>query len=91
MGLSGTTVGQPTGYYPVGAALMQDVNSWILKDVNGSTTYYGYALSLGANQSAAVWKIRREVTTATVTVATYADGDGNYDNVWTNRASLTYM
>ena len=91
MQITATTVGQVTNYYPVGANLSQDLNSWIMKDVNGSTTYYGYALSLGADPTAAIWKIRREVTTSTVTAASYADGNGNYDNVWNNRASLTYQ
>lgn len=85
MELTGTTE-----YFPVGASLAEDINSWILKDSSAGTTYYGYALTLGANQASAVWKIRREVVSGNVTTVTYADGNGNYDNVWNNRASLTY-
>lgn len=78
-----------TEYYPVGAAL-QDVNSWIRKDTAvAGTIYYGYAFSLGADPALAVWRIRREVTAANVTVVTYAKG-GTYDNIWNNRASLVY-
>lgn len=79
-----------TEYFPVGSALSQDVNSWLRRDVNGTTTYYGYALSLGADPALAVWRIRREVLTGNVTVVTYADGNGNHDNIWNNRASLVY-
>jgi len=78
-------------YPPVGGNLGQDVNSWIRKDTSAGTTYYGYALTLNADPAAAVWRIRREVTTGNVTVVAYADGNGNYDNVWNNRASLTYQ
>lgn len=91
MEITATTIGQTINYYPVGANLSQDLNSWIRKGVSGSTTYFGYTLTLGANPASAVWKIRREVTTASVTVASYADGDANYDNIWNNRASLTYI
>lgn len=85
MELSGTTE-----YFAVGGNLSQDMNSWIIKDASAGTTYYGYALSLGADQTLPIWRIRKEIVTGNVTVVTYADGNGKYDNVWNNRASLTY-
>ena len=91
MEITATTVGQVINYFPVGANLTQDLNSWSRKDINAGTSYYGYALALGADPAGAVWRIRREVVSGSVTVASYADGNGNYDNVWDNRASLTYI
>lgn len=85
MELTGTTE-----YYPVGGNLGQDANNWIRKDTNvAGTVYYGYALNLGADPAAAVWRIRKELTTANVTVVSYAT-NGQFNNVWNNRASLTY-
>jgi len=77
-------------YPPVGGNLSQDASNWLRKDAAAGATYYGYAFSLGADPAAAVWRIRKETVTGTVTVVTYADGDGEYDNIWNNRASLTY-
>lgn len=92
MEITATTVGQTINYYPVGANLAQDTLTWIRKDVvSASVTYYGYSLTLGADPAAAVWRIRKETTASTVTTAQYADGNGNYDNIWNNRASLTYL
>jgi hypothetical protein len=68
----------------------ENVDSWIKKDTAvAGTTYFGYA-ELGSNPAAAVWKIRREVVASNVTTVEYADGDLKYDNIWNNRASLTY-
>lgn len=78
-------------YYPIGENLAKDVNSWLIKDpASGTVTYYGYALTTGADQTKAVWKIRKETTSGNDVFVTYADGDGQFDNVWNNRASLTY-
>lgn len=82
---------QTTEYYPIGATLASDVNNWTIKDTNvAGVVYYGYTLNLGASTASAVWRIRKETTTTNVTTVTYADGDGLYDNVWNNRASLNY-
>lgn len=56
-----------------------------------SVTYVGKA-SIGSVAASAVWQIMKidESGTPITTVITYADGDSNFDNVWSNRASLTY-
>lgn len=62
----------------------------IIDNASASITYYGYA-NPGTANSDATWRIlRKEVVSASVTEFKYADGNDNYDNVWNNRASLTY-
>lgn len=54
-----------------------------------TTTYAGFALA-GANPAQPVWRIQRITETATTTLIEYADGNENMDNVWNDRASLSY-
>lgn len=59
----------------------------IIDDTGGTYTYFGFAAPSSAT-SAARWKIKR-LTIAT-NVFQLADGNDQYDNVWDNRASLSY-
>lgn len=56
-------------------------------DEGATYTYIGSAAP-GSADGDAVWQIKR-LTNADTTVL-WADGDANFDNVWTNRGSLTY-
>lgn len=53
-----------------------------------NVTYVGKA-AIASATSAAVWHIFK-IDETSGTVITWADGDANYDNVWDNRASLSY-
>lgn len=54
---------------------------------SGSFTYYGVA-AVGSSESNPVWRIfREEISTGTII---YADGNSNFDNVWSDRAGLSY-
>lgn len=58
--------------------------------VGDSLVYMG-AAQIGTPTNTAGWQIKK-ITIAVdfdVTV-TWADGDGNFDNIWDNRATLTY-
>jgi len=59
--------------------------------VVGDYTYIGLALP-GTSETAASWRISRMFAPAdgSVSVA-WADGDGEFDNVWANRESLVYL
>jgi hypothetical protein len=46
--------------------------------------------AIGSATSAAVWQIHRIDTTGGNVSVDYADGNENFDNIWDNRASLTY-
>lgn len=59
----------------------------IIDESGGTYTYFGFASPASAT-SAARWKIKR-LTQAT-NVFQLADGNDQYDNVWDNRASLSY-
>lgn len=60
----------------------------ILDEASSTITYVGYA-DIGSLTSGAIWKIKRLDSTSGLVVR-FADGNANYDNVWDNRASLTY-
>ena len=53
------------------------------------TTYVGKA-AIGSGVGSAVWQIKRLVESSGVITITWADGNDNFDNVWSNVASLTY-
>lgn len=54
-----------------------------------NTEYFGWA-EPGVATSAASWKIKRIINTSGALSTTWADGDDVSNNVWDNRASLTY-
>jgi len=59
-----------------------------IDEASATVTYVGKA-SPGTATSAASWLIQK-IDTTTGTVITWADGDGDFDNVWDNRAGLSY-
>lgn len=61
----------------------------IVDEASSSVLYVGEA-SIGANQASAVWRIKKVTTSGTQLVTTWADGNADFDNIWSNRASLTY-
>ena len=58
-------------------------------DSSGTTTYIGQA-KIGTATSTADWQIQKISESGTVTTFTWADGNTEYDNIWDNRASLSY-
>ena len=71
---------------------MGDVSAKTLRldEVSATITYVGEA-AIGMSESDSFWKIRRLETVGTVLKITWADGNENYDNIWANRASITYI
>jgi hypothetical protein len=55
----------------------------------GAITYVGDA-AVGAATSAAAWRIKRITVSGDLATVEWADGNQNFDNIWDNRASLTY-
>jgi hypothetical protein len=53
------------------------------------TTYIGKA-SIGSNTSEEAWQIAK-LDTSSGLVKTWADGDALFNNIWDDRASLTYQ
>lgn len=55
----------------------------------GEYTYYGRTPCSGTRAAAdAIWQVQRRKSDGTE--STWADGDTAFDNIWANRASLTY-
>lgn len=67
-----------------------DIYDILIDDTTtANMTYVGKA-AVGSATSSAVWRIARcDITTGT-NVITYADGNGNFDNEWDDRATLSY-
>lgn len=57
-------------------------------DTASPITYLGEALP-GSLTGSAIWRVSKIDITAGV-ITTWADGNSNFDNIWSNRASLTY-
>jgi len=60
-----------------------------LDEVSDVLSYVGEA-SPGTATSAAGWRVKRIDETGGDIVVEWADGDSDFDNVWDNRASLSY-
>ena len=66
------------------------LRSIVMLDDLGTTTYVGKAAP-GSSTAAPVWQIQRLHTVGTVMALQDADGNANFDNVWDDRASLSYL
>lgn len=60
-----------------------------IDEVSASVTYIGKAIP-GSTTAEAVWSIQKMVVTGTETSFEWADGNPLFDNIWDNRAGLTY-
>jgi hypothetical protein len=60
----------------------------MIDEASDTITYIGEALP-GTSQSAAAWRIKR-IDSSSGTSILYADGDAQFDNIWANRAALSY-
>lgn len=60
-----------------------------LDDASATVSYVGEA-AIAVAESAAFWRIKRLTTTGNVLDIKWADGNAEFDNVWANRASLSY-
>jgi hypothetical protein len=61
-----------------------------LDEVSDTLFYVGKAL-IGKVNTDANWLIIRYTTVGNVLMSEYANGSENFDQVWNNRASLTYV
>jgi hypothetical protein len=58
-------------------------------EASTTITYIGKAV-VGTSEASAFWQIQRVSVSGSVSTFTYADGNENFDNIWNNRASLSY-
>lgn len=75
----------------MGVSLEQrsDANGSLKLDQVSSTLFYVGEATFAASTSASIWRIRK-IDTSTGVDVKWADGNSNFDNVWDNRASLSY-
>lgn len=73
-----------------GVTSVDTIYSVRVDDVSSTVTYVGEA-SLGASESAPLWRIKKLETVGSVFKITWADGNQSFDNVWDNRTVLTYV
>lgn len=60
-----------------------------IDEASSTVSYVGYA-EPGTATSSAQWQIRRVTISGTQTITEFADGDTQFNNVWDNRAALSY-
>jgi hypothetical protein len=60
-----------------------------LDEASATVTYVGKAAT-GTATSAGAWQVQRLTDTGSGLTVEWADGNGAFDNVWDNRASLNY-
>ncbi len=61
-----------------------------IDEASSSVTYIGEA-PVGASPSSPVWRISRIKVVGTETIIQFATGNTNWNSVWDDRASLTYV
>lgn len=61
----------------------------LVDEASATVTYVGEA-AVGSSLSTALWRIKRLTQSGTVLLIEWADGNSNFDNIWDNRASLSY-
>jgi hypothetical protein len=74
--------------YPPAQEDTNQLNVYI-DEASSTVTYFGWALP-GASTSSAKFRIKKMTISGSVTTLLKADGNDDFDNVWDNRASLTY-
>lgn len=81
------------GYTWSGTEFLQDgeapVKTIRLDEVDLTTTYIGEA-NVNSLETAPVWRIKKMTIVGDVTSIIFADGNSMYDNIWTNRLTITY-
>lgn len=70
-------------------AVQEVPNKVVIDAVDATTTYIGETKP-GTATSAALWRIKKISTASTVTSIELADGNDLFDNIFDNRASLSY-
>lgn len=69
--------------------MMDSQKAFRVDEASATVTYIGDA-AIGVGDAEAFWRIRKLTITGSVTSTTWADGNEYYDNVWSDRASLSY-
>ena len=66
-----------------------DMQPYVLVDTSGTTVYIGTSVSF-SEESAPIWRIRKEWVVGTVKYAGYPNGDQGFKFAWASRGGYTY-
>lgn len=58
-------------------------------EASSTVTYVGYAAA-GSNTASAVWRLKRITISGTETIVEWCDGNTNFDNTYSGRATHSY-
>lgn len=84
-------IGNDTTPLPVSIPDSTQYATIIDTTTTANTIYFGFvAVGSVADTSSAIWRILRMVDSSGVLTFAYADGDTNFDNIWSDRTSLSY-
>lgn len=61
----------------------------VMDEYSSTVTYIGDA-DTGSSVASAVWRIKRLTQSGTILYVEWADGDGQFNNVWNDRTTLSY-
>lgn len=70
-------------------SVLEEVPNIIDESTEG-TVYIGYA-KRGSLTSESLWRIKKIITVAGITTIGYVNGNLNYNFIWDNRATYTYL
>lgn len=59
------------------------------EEASAGVYYLGEAV-LGSAEGSAVWRLQKITEVGSLLTIIWADGNSNFDNVWNDRATLTY-
>ena len=62
----------------------------IVDETDGTVIFEGFPDEGSPATSVAKWAIRKQAKVGTVWTTTWCDGDQKKDNIWDDRATLTY-
>jgi len=72
----------------LGIEVRDNTLTTLYEEASSTIAYLGKALP-GVLSSEALWRISK-IDTSSGIITTFADGNSNFDNIWDNRAALSY-
>jgi len=87
-----TSIDNGDGTYSLKTSTVLATNNYLTKidDTTTSNVVYIGKAAIGSSAASAVWQIKKLDTSTLALDKTWADGNDSFDNVWNNRASLSY-
>lgn len=62
----------------------------LIDETNPDCVYIGWTDTIGGSTGAKIWRIKRIIKSGSITSIGFASSTTDFNQVWNNRASLTY-